>query len=496
MTSAPNHLPPSNGNRRFRALLLFAWLLTTVGGVSAQVDSARQLYAEGRLTEALRVLRAMPQTADVRYSTGVVLYAAGQTEDAIRMLDLARDQHPEARLFLMEVLAYLSPEERQAVRHAIPADLMVENPSGHYALAPKGTIVDIGVLMRIPDRSSPEHAVVQSLYNGVLIAVDEFNEQSTNLKIRLHVQDAGAEPGKALRRMVMEDRVTAVIGPLRSDEALALAQTSRDLRIPILLPLANAESLPENHPFLFRFNPTPEDAGRSMARTAFQRLGLRRVGVFIQPDTDGHREAMAFRDAFTAMGGQVTYHESDGFLQFATVSAHLDTLMVRNTPSGDSLAHDALYIPFSDDGANAILDHMLTGLEARQWRIAVLGNEVLGLMDHSADRLSRLPIYHTSITDVMPKYARLDQFRARYVSRTQLNPNDFAYIGHDVAAYLLHTLSQVQHPAYLASALPRMNTFHGLAGQIRFDGQVVNRWVPVFQLTPDAPVDVNAASTN
>lgn len=471
-------------------------MLLLAGPVHAQLDSARQLYAEGRLTEALSLLRSMPQTADVRYSSGVVLYAAGQTEDAIRMLDLAREQHPEARLLLMEILAYLSPDERQAVRPIIPADLMVENPTGHYAMAPKGTVVDIGVLLRVPDRSSPEFAVVQSIFNGVLVAVDEFNEQSANLKIRLHFGNAGEDVASALRHMVSEDRVRAVIGPLRSDEAALLADVSRELRIPVLLPLANAESLPSGHPFLLRFNPTAEDAGRSMARTAFHRLGLRRVGVFIQPETEGYREAVAFRDTFTGLGGEVSFYESEGFLQFAEVSAHLDTLMVRNTPSGDSLAHDGLYVPFTDDGATAILDHVLTGLEARQWRMAVLGNEVLGLMDHSADRLSRLPIYHTSITDVMPKYQRLEAFRSRYLDRTQLNPNDFAYIGHDVAAYLALTLQQVQHPAYLASALPQMKTFHGLAGQYRFDGRYINQWVPVFQLTPDMPIDINAASTN
>lgn len=496
MTSAPNLLPRSSGNDLKRVLTLLSIVFLLCGTASAQIDVAQQLYVEGRFTEALRELRSLPQTADVRFSTGVVLYASGQLEDAIRMLDMAREQRPEARLLLMEILAYISPDERRVVRHAIPDDLLIENPSGHYALAPKGTIVDIGVMMRIPERDSPEFAVVQSITNGVFIAVDEFNEQSTNLKVRLHFEDAGRDPRESLTRLINEHRVKAVIGPLRSDEAALLTQISRDLRIPLLLPLANAPSIPPDHPFLFRFNPTPEDAGRSMARTAYSRLGLRRVGVFVQPDTEGHDEAQAFRTEFQKLGGHVTYHESRDFLQFATVSRFLDTLMVRNTPWGDSLAHDALYVPFTDDGSNAILEHFMTGLEARQWRMAVLGNEELGSLDHSADRLNRLPIYHTSVTDVMPKYTRLDQFRTRYVSRTLLNPNDFAYIGHDVATYLLQTLNQVQHPTYLATAMPRFGLYRGLAGQYRFDGGTANQWVPVFQLTPDAPVDINAASTN
>lgn len=462
----------------------------------AQIEVARELYTQGRHAEALRVLRSMPQTADVRYSSGVVLYAAGQTEDAIRMLTFAREQHPEARLFLMEILAYLSPRERQAVRDVIPPDLLVDNRSGIYAPAPKGTVIDIGVLMRIPDRSSPEYAVVQSIYNGVLVSVDAFNEQTPNLKIRLHFEDAGEQTDQAFRNLVQNERVKAVIGPLRSDEASRLAVSSLQTGIPVLLPLANAPSLPADHPFLFRFNPTADDAGRAMARTAFQRLGLRRIGVFIQAGTEGQREAMAFKDEFTALGGRVTYHESNRFTDYGAVSAFLDTLVHRNTTTGDVLTHDGVYIPFSQDGANAILEHFMTGLEARQWRIAVLGNEVLGMMDHSAERLARLPIYHTSLVDVMPKYERLEQFQARYVARTRLNANEFAYVGYDVATYLLQTLQRVQNPSYLPAELTQMETFHGLGGQFRFNGSAVNRWVPVFQLTPDAPIDVNAASSN
>jgi|GEM_PF-5944066 len=466
------------------------------GTARAQIEVARELYTQGRHAEALRVLRSMPQTADVRYSAGVVLFADGQTEDAIRMLTFAREQHPEARLFLMEILAYMSPKERQAVRHVIPPDLLVDNRNGIHAPAPKGTVIDIGVLMRIPDRASPEYAVVQSMYNGVLVSVDAFNEQTPNLKIRLHFEDAGAQPDQAFRNLVRNGRVKAVIGPLRSDEASQLAVSSLETGIPVLLPLANAATLPNDHPFLFRFNPTADDAGRAMAITAYQRLGLRRIGVFTQAGTEGHREAKAFKDAFAALGGRVTYHESNRFTEYGTVSAYLDTLLYRNTPTGDVLTHDGVYIPFSQDGANAILEHFMTGLESRQWRIAVMGNEMLGLMDHSADRLARLPIFHTSLVDVMPKYQRLEQFRARYLARTQLNPNEFAYLGYDVATYLLQTLQRVQNPAYLPAELTRMDTFHGLGGQFRFNGSTVNRWVPVFQLTPDAPVDVNAASSN
>jgi ABC-type branched-subunit amino acid transport system substrate-binding protein len=470
------------------------WLVA--GTAWAQIQAARELYTQGRHAEALQVLRSMPQTADVRYSSGVVLYAAGQTEDAIRMLTLARDQNPEARLFLMEILAYLSPTERQAVRHVIPADLLVDNRSGIYAPAPKGTVIDIGVLMRIPDRSSPEYAVVQSIYNGVLVSVDTFNEQTANLKVRLHFEDAGTQADQAFRYLVQNERVRAVIGPLRSDEASDVSVSSLETGVPVLLPLANASSLPADHPFLFRFNPTTDDAGRAMARTAYQRLGLRRVGVFIQGGTEGQREALAFKDEFTVLGGRVTYHESNRFTEYGTVSAFLDTLLQRNAATGDVLTHDGVYIPFSQDGANAILEHFMTGLEARQWRVAVLGNEMLGMMDHSAERLARLPIYHTSLVDVMPKYERLEQFRSRYVARTRLNPNEFAYLGYDVATYLLQTLQMVQNPAYLPAALAQMETYRGLGSQFRFDGSTSNRWVPVFQLTPDAPADVNAASSN
>lgn len=493
MTSVPNLQQPSSGSRIASTLLV--WLLT-VPVLFAQLDEAARMFEVGRHDQALQILRSMPQTADVRFSTGVVLYASGQTAEAIRTLAAIRDQHSEANLLLKEILAYLSPRQRERLAEAIPDDIPIQNTMGFYAPAPKGTIIDVGVMLSIPDRGSPEFQLVQSVYNGILVAVDEFNELSTNLKIRLHFEDARDHPVAAYRHLVQQRGVQAVIGPLRSEEALPVGREAQILRVPVLLPLANAEILKPDHPYLFRFNPTSRDAGVAMARTAYFTLGLRSVGVFTRPDTDGQIEAEAFRDEFRRLGGRVTYHVSNGFLNFQTVSRHLDTLMVRNPIIGDSLAHDAIYVPFTDDGASAILDHFMTGLESRQWRIAVLGNEELGYIDHSTDRMNRLPIIHSSMQDVTPKAERITLFLNRYAARTAMRPTDFAYVGYDVACYLLQTLQWVQNPDYLADTLPKMTLYRGLTSQYLFEGRTVNRRVPIFRLTEDGPIDITWGSMN
>jgi ABC-type branched-subunit amino acid transport system substrate-binding protein len=242
---------------------------------------------------------------------------------------------------------------------------------------------------------------------------------------------------------------------------------------------------------VFRFNPTINDGGISMARQAFEDLNLRRVMIMVQPDTDGYDEALSFSQTFTSLGGEIVHFiDTTAYLNFNVVSETLDTLVITREDQPDSLIAEAIYVPFTGPGANAIIDHVMTALEAKRIPVTVLGSEELGFLDHSADRLARFPIYHTSILDVTPKGDRLQVFLTSYTSRTFQNPNDFSYVGYDVATFLFETLSYVQHPDYVAGFAPKMPVFRGLSSQYHLNGSTSNHRVPVYHLTADGPKEL------
>lgn len=531
MISVQNLRPRSNGNNLLR---LSVFLVLSFVGQSAysQIDYGIRLFEDGNYAEAASFFRDMSQpearlyearalfhmgdsrgadavltsiTQDVsfafnielQYTRAVVDYSLGNIAASLERLYGIRDDLPEARSLYDDILSYVSPRQRQQLKSSIRiADIlsaMDENaaPGGFFPVAPRGTVVSIGVMLPVGERTSPTFSVVQGMYQGILIAVDEFNEQSPNLKVKLHFANSDSSAILAFHELRTKHNVSAILGPLRSDEALSIHTLAQQHQIPVFLPLANSFQLSDTNPFVFRFNPTINDGGISMARQAFEDLNLRRVMIMVQPDTDGYDEALAFSQTFSSLGGEIVHFiDTTAYLNFNVVSETIDTLVITREDQPDSLIAEAIYVPFTGPGANAIIDHVMTALEAKRIPVTVLGSEELGFLDHSADRLARFPIYHTSILDVTPKGDRLQVFLTSYTSRTFQNPNDFSYVGYDVATFLFETLSYVQHPDYVAVFAPKMPVFRGLSSQYHLNGNTSNHRVPVYHLTADGPKEL------
>ncbi len=531
MTSVPNLRLRSNGNKRvFIALLLIFGL--TSSSVHAQLELGMQLYELAEYSDALRKFKesdgptarlyeartyyqlgeyeaalsglkalsiepSTPLGAEIRYSKGVVHLAMGNTAAALSELFTIRTIHAEANRLFTEVITYMSPRERDEVAAMVTQDMLkreilnYQRTANRFPPAPRGTIIPIGVLLPVSDRNSPTYSVVQGLYQGILLAVDEFNERSPNLKLSLHFANNANGLTDAFHELRTKHNVRAIIGPLRSEEVEQLASLAESMKIPLLVPLANSYTLRSSGSYVFRFNPTIEDTGVEMANAAFNVLKLRRVAVLTTPNAETNIYATAFIRTFESLGGKIVLHLADArFTDLRYTSRRLDTLIVKRPNQPDSLIADAVYIPASGDDANSVVDNILSSIDSKRLPLTILGNEELGYLDHSAARLERIPTYHTSSVDVSPKGDRLEQFRNRYIGRTSIDPNDFAYVGYDLATYMLETLSLVQHSDYLADQLPRMPLFRGLSTQVQFNGRGVNRRVPVYKITPDGPAEL------
>lgn len=512
MTSVPSLRPPSSGSKRGVVALLF---IVCIGvstlhaqlelgirlyeiadytealkrfadsdGPTARLYEARTYYQLGEYANALRSLEGVdvhpstPLGAELIYTRAVIRYAAGQADEAIADLESIRTSHSDGAELLSSIRRYLDVQ-------------LTDKPP--FPSAPRGTVLTIGVLLPQEPRTSRAFAVVQGLYQGVLMAVDEFNERSPNLKLRLVFASSGNGAVQGFEELRTKHQAVAVIGPLRSEEVTPVAALAQEHHIPLFIPLANAYSLQYDNPYVFRFNPTLEDAGIRMAYAVFNQLGLRRVAVFTHPDAEATDDASAFIRTFEALGGELVMSISDArFTDLQHTTRAMDTLVIRRPRLPDSLRVDAVYLPITGSEANTVADNLLSAIDSKRLRVTVLGNEELGYLDHSATRLERLPIYHTSLLDVSPKTEQLEQFRTRYISRTSIDPNDFSYVGYDLATFVFQTLDHVQNPVRWAMWIPKAELFQGLTSQYHFNGETSNRWLPVYQLTPDGPVELTS----
>lgn len=512
MTSVPSLRRPSNGNKRgvFALLIL---LLFSFGDLHAQLELGIRLYDVADYTEALKLFKASdgptarlyeartyyklgeyahaleaidgvdvhpntPLGAEVIYTRAIIRYASGLTEAALSDLTQIQYNHADAAELLRSIRAYSGATSR---------------PDGPFIKAPRGTVLTVGVLLPSEPRSSRAFPVVQGLYQGILLAVDEFNERSPDLKLTLKFAPTGTDAARGFEELRTRHHASIVIGPLRSEEVPPVAALAAQHRVPLFIPLANSYALHHDNSHVFRFNPTMDDAGTRMAHAAFDQLQLRRIAVFTHPDAEATDDASAFIRTFTSLGGRIVMKVADArFTDLRHTSRRLDTLVVRRPSKPDSLLVDAVYLPVTGAEANTVADNLLSALDAKRWPVTVLGNEELGFLDHSAARLERLPTYHTSMMDVSPKAERIEQFRNRYIARTTIDPNDFAYLGYDLATFVFETLDRVQHPALLSRWIPKADLFKGLTSQYQFHGDGVNRWVPVYQLTAEGPVELTS----
>lgn len=445
-------------------------------GPTARLYEARTYYQLGEYDNALTALDGVPNVAEVTYTRAIILYASGKVDAALAELNAIRATHEDAAELYNSVRAYNEALTR---------------PDGPFSSAPRGTILTVGVLMPAEPRTSRAFVVAQGLVQGILVAVEDFNERSPDLKLRMVFAPTGSSAAQGFEELRTKHGASMVIGPLRSEDVPPVAALAAEHRVPLFIPLANAYSLSYDNPYVFRFNPTVDDAGIRMADAAFTELGLRRIAVFTHPDADATDDASSFIRRFESLGGRIVMNLSDArFTDLRHTQRRLDTLTIRRPSLPDSVLVDAVYLPVTGNEANTVVDNLLTAIDSKRLRVTVLGNEELGYLDHSAVRLERLPTYHTSMLDVTPKAERIEQFRSRYIARTTIDPNDFAYVGYDLATFVFETLDRVQHPGLLPLWIPRADVFKGLTSQYHFNGDETNRWLPVYRLTSDGPVEL------
>jgi outer membrane PBP1 activator LpoA protein len=181
--------------------------------------------------------------------------------------------------------------------------------SGDAARAADGFGPQARVAVLLPESgrfAGPAEAV-----KAGILAAHGVGRQGARPELRFYdSSDPAAVPG--LLRQAAADGATFAIGPLQKDSVAALAE-SGTLPIPTLaLNRANVASLP---PSLYQFALSPEDEAEEVANSAWQQ-GLRSALMLHPSGSWGERIASAFRQRWTALGGQLiaarTYSPTTG----------------------------------------------------------------------------------------------------------------------------------------------------------------------------------------
>mgnify|MGYP000275837742 CR=1 FL=1 len=130
-------------------------------------------------------------------------------------------------------------------------------------------------------------------------------------KFRLAIADSEGNSDLAalgVQRLLVEDKVMAIVGSVLSRTAAAVAAKANSLGIPSLA-LSQKASVTEIGPTVFTNSVTAELQVRQLVRTAFQNK-MRKFAILYPNDAYGVEFANAFWDEVLARGGEITSVQS------------------------------------------------------------------------------------------------------------------------------------------------------------------------------------------
>ncbi len=384
--------------------------------------------------------------------------------------------------------------------------------------APDGIVYNIGVLLPETAAETNEWRISRSLYNGYLLAVEEFNRAQNDKHIRLHLletSDTTLTLEAAVARFAWQHHADAIIGPLFSDAAYRIRDIAEYYQIPVIPPLANADTINISNPYLYQINPTFETRGRAMAAFAVNQLKLDTLAVITQSNQPVSREARAFRNEAERLGATILHYFSEDFESLAFEVGHITPYLAGSRRHVERYFDDedfeiipvkGVYISVTGSGSEQLIDLILNDMQAFRSTAVVLGNEEMAHVDLSDARRRNFDIYYSSFLYRDQDRRDTYQFRNNFESLAGYQPDNFAFLGYDVATFLARSINELENPAHIKQRLRHRPLYDGMITNIDFRGTHINQHLHfmhierdgtmLYQLTDDDEEDYEDENPN
>lgn len=293
--------------------------------------------------------------------------------------------------------------------------------------------------------------IAAQFYAGALIALDTLAAQGLNAEV--HVLDIGDEARsweKSLRRPELKE-ATLCIGPFHRSAIERLAQVNRQAHIVCPVPQPNKMLL--GQPNVSKVAPSRPDLLRFTGRYVGQRHAADHI-LLLKPDIAADREtqdavAKALNEALAQAGRDSAAVLRPGRRDIGDLASRLkaDRLNVVVAPSDD-----VEYV--------TMLVAKLKPLVGK-FRIALVGLESWHTMETvAAADLEPLGFRYAVASFIDVDDARVAAFIQAFRERFKTEPDEYAFLGHDVTLH--YGTALLRGGGDLAAALPlvRSNTLH------------------------------------
>jgi branched-chain amino acid transport system substrate-binding protein len=276
-----------------------------------------------------------------------------------------------------------------------------------------------------------------STKNGIDLAVDEINSAGgiEGKLLKVTVEDDQGRPEEAntaVKKLIEQDRVIAVLGEVASSRSLAGAPNCQNSGIPMITPSSTNPKVTQVGDFIFRVCFTDDFQGKVAAVFAYDSLGVKKAAILRDIKND-YSVGLAhfFDNTFVSRGGRIVADESysEGDVDF---KAQLTAIKAKSP--------EVIFVPGY---------YTEVGLIARQARELGIAAPLLGGDGWVSDRLIEIGgqalngCYFTNhYWDGDPDPA-VQSFVSTYKKRFGCNPDALAALGYDAAKFLTAGLKKL-----------------------------------------------------
>jgi branched-chain amino acid transport system substrate-binding protein len=179
--------------------------------------------------------------------------------------------------------------------------------TGTTAQAQQQPPIKIGLL---PPVTGPLASPGAEMVNGFKLFWEQANYTAGGRKVEVVIGDTTCNPDQALsqaRRLVLQEKVNILVGPLCGHEGPAVAQVSKETGVPLVMDAAGADTVTkwDRTPTVVRTAVSSSQIGHPFGEYLYKDLGMRNVTFIGQDYTFGHEVTLGAIKTFTDLGGKV-----------------------------------------------------------------------------------------------------------------------------------------------------------------------------------------------
>lgn len=310
-----------------------------------------------------------------------------------------------------------------------------------------------------------------SIMNAMEMAISEINAKGGVLGVNLKMIKAdnksdASESTNIATKLITQDKVVALLGPVTSTNVLAAAPVATQYKIPLLTPTGTAEKVTvedngTTKEWVFRNCFIDSFQGVVGANFAATTLKAKTAALFIEKNSDYAKGlGEVFKKSFTEQGGTIVAEEA-----FVTEDKDFRAALTKIKATNP----DVLYVPsyYEQDG-----------LIAKQARELGYTNPIVGADGWDSGKLLEIAgaaalqkVYftnHYSASDTDPKVVK---FVNDYKTKFGSVPDALAALGYDATYLIADAINRAgsADPAKIKEALAATKGFVGVTGSITMD---------------------------